>query len=136
MGFGVAGFFVPLTALTLTGIPPEMLASATGLSNFCRILAGSFGTSLSITLWERRANFHHSVLAEHVSAFDPASSNVFGTLASPASSPAMLEQLLGHQAVMLATNDIFWLSGCFFVAFMLMVWLARPPALAPVKKAG
>jgi hypothetical protein len=27
---------------------------------------------------------------------------------------------------MLTTNDIFWLSGCFFIALMLLVWLARP----------
>jgi DHA2 family multidrug resistance protein len=127
MGFGVAGFFVPLTALTLSGIPPEMLASATGLSNFCRILAGSFGTSLSITLWERRADYHHSVLTEHISALGPAASNYFSALSSQTTDPAMLDHVLSQQAVMLATNDIFWLSGCFFIALMLLVWLARPP---------
>ena len=127
MGFGVAGFFVPLTALTLSGIPPEMLASATGLSNFCRILAGSFGTSLSITLWERRGAYHHSILAEHVTAFDPGIGEFFGTLATRTTTPALLEQTLNQQAVLLASNDIFWLSGCCFVALMLLVWLARPP---------
>ena len=46
----------------------------------------------------------------------------------------MLERIINQQAVLLATNDIFWLSGCFFVALMLMVWLARPPkrGVAPV----
>lgn len=34
MGAGVATFFVPLTALTLSGIPDSLLPSATGLSNF------------------------------------------------------------------------------------------------------
>ncbi len=133
MGFGVAGFFVPLTALTLSGIPPEMLASATGLSNFCRILAGSFGTSLSITLWERRGAYHHSILAEHVTAFDPGIGEFFGTLATRTTTPALLEQTLNQQAVLLASNDIFWLSGCCFVALMLLVWLARPPRHSPVK---
>ena len=131
MGFGVAGFFVPLTALTLAGIPPEMMASATGLSNFCRILAGSFGTSLSITLWERRADYHHSILAEHITAFDPATSGWFGTLANPALDHARLARLIDEQAVMLATNDLFFLSGCCFVALMLLLWLARPPKTAP-----
>ena len=56
-------------------LPPNMQASATGLSNFSRILAGSFGTSLSITLWDRRASYHCSVLAGHVSGLDPASLN-------------------------------------------------------------
>jgi MFS transporter, DHA2 family, multidrug resistance protein len=131
MGFGVASFFVPLTALTLSDIPPNMLASATGLSNFSRILAGSFGTSLSVTLWERRADFHHSILVSHISAFNPASSDVFGSLSTPATDPALLDQMISRQSVLLATNDIFWLSGCFFVALMLMVWLARPPKHVP-----
>ncbi len=127
MGFGVATFFVPLTALTLADIPPRMMASATGLSNFSRILAGSFGTSLSITLWARRTDFHHSILTSHISAFDPALADALGSLADPATDPAMLDQLINQQAVLMATNDIFWLSGCFFVALMVLVWLARPP---------
>lgn len=128
MGFGVATFFVPLTALTLADIPPRMMASATGLSNFSRILAGSFGTSLSITLWDRRAEFHHSILTSHISAFDPTLAGAFfGSLANPATDPAMLEQIINQQAVLMATNDIFWLSGCFFAALMGVVWLARPP---------
>ncbi|OIQ86768.1 multidrug export protein EmrB [mine drainage metagenome] len=131
MGFGVAAFFVPLTALTLADIPPGMMPSATGLSNFSRILAGSFGTSLGISLWDRRAEFHHSILASHVSAFDPTVGDALGSLANPATDPAMLERIINQQAVLLATNDVFWLSGCFFVALMLMVWLARAPSKSP-----
>ncbi len=127
MGFGVATFFVPLTALTLSGIPPQMMPSATGLTNFFRILGGGFGTSLSITLWERRADYHHSILTEHISAFDPASTDSLGSLSTPATDPALLDSLIHQQSVMLATNDIFWLSGCFFAALMVLVWLARPP---------
>jgi len=136
MGFGVATFFVPLTALTLADIPPHMMASATGLSNFSRILAGSFGTSLSITLWDRRADFHHSTLTSHISAFDTRLADTFGSLANPATDPAMLEQIINQQAVLMATNDIFWLSGCFFVGLMLLVWLARPPSRIGVPVVG
>ena len=128
MGFGVASFFVPLTALTLSDIPHHLLPSATGLSNFSRILAGSFGTSLSITIWDRRDDYHHSILATHISAFDPHAADALGPLANPSTDPALLEQLIHHQAVMLATNDIFWLSGCFFAALMVLVWLAKPPS--------
>ena len=130
-GIGVAAFFVPLTALTLSDLPPNMLASATGLSNFSRILAGSFGTSLSITLWDRRSTIHHAVLAEHVTPFSPATDmtiNAMNAAGIPApTDTALLERLLHQQAVMQATNDLFWLSGCFFIALMLLVWFARPP---------
>jgi DHA2 family multidrug resistance protein len=127
MGLGVATFFVPLTALTLSDIPHSLLPSATGLSNFSRILAGSFGTSLSITLWDRRQDFHHSILVTHISAFDPNAADALGPLASPATDPALLDRLITQQSVLMATNDIFWLSGCFFVSLMILVWLARPP---------
>lgn len=127
MGAGVATFFVPLTALTLSGIPDSLLPSATGLSNFSRILAGSFGTSLSITLWEQRESYHYSVLASHVSAFDPNVTEALGPLASPATDPALLDRIIGQQSLLLATNDIFWLSGAFFLSLMILVWLAKPP---------
>ncbi|MGA7949887.1 MAG: DHA2 family efflux MFS transporter permease subunit [Thiobacillaceae bacterium] len=131
MGFGVATFFVPLTSLTLSDLPPNMMASATGLSNFSRILAGSFGTSLSITLWDRRASYHHSVLAAHVSGLDPASLNFLAALKplslSQSADAALINTVVNQQAVMLATNDMFWLAGIFFAALMGLVWLAQPP---------
>ncbi len=46
-GFAVACFFMPLTTITLSGLPPERLAAASSLSNFTRTLAGSIGTSIT-----------------------------------------------------------------------------------------
>ena len=130
MGIGVAAFFVPLMSLTLSDIPPHLLASAAGLSNFIRILGGSFGTSLSITLWDRRASFHHDMMAEHMTEFSPVSneaiSNMGGIEQSLPSTYAMLEHTMQQQSVMMATNDIFWLSSLMFGGLMLLVWVARP----------
>ncbi len=49
-GFAVACFFMPLTTITLSGLPPERLAAASSLSNFTRTLAGSIGTSITTTM--------------------------------------------------------------------------------------
>ncbi len=139
MGIGVSAFFVPLMSLTLSDIPPRLLASATGMSNFIRILAGSFGTSLSITLWDRRAAYHHALLAERVTDLSPVTHDALAAmngLGQPLSaSYAMLEHSMQQQAVMLATNDIFWLSSLIFVGLMLLVWAARPEQ-AEAKEAG
>ena len=139
MGIGVSAFFVPLMSLTLSDIPPRLLASATGMSNFVRILAGSFGTSLSITLWDRRAAYHHELMAERVTDFSPVTNDALATLVGleqPLSaSYAMLERSMQQQAVMLATNEIFWLSSLMFVGLMLLVWVARP-AQPAAKEAG
>ncbi len=51
-GGAMAFFFIPLTTLTLSGIAPERIPAAAGLSNFVRITAGAMGTSLSTTIWE------------------------------------------------------------------------------------
>jgi DHA2 family multidrug resistance protein len=131
MGIGVATFFIPLTSLTLSDLPHKVLASATGLSNFTRILAGSFGTSLSITLWDRRSTVHHSVLTENVTPYSGFTADTLDALRglgldTPADN-ALLDNLVHQQAVMLSTNEIFWLSGCLFLVLMLLVWFARPP---------
>ena len=137
-GIGVAFFFVPLAAMSLSGLKPNELASGAGLSNFMRILAGSFGTSLSITLWDRRSTLHYSQLAEHINNANPASAQVFEQLKSLAGSTegamAMLSRIVTKQAVMLATDDIFLLSGYIFLGLLAVLWLARPQA--PVSGAG
>ena len=72
-GIGMAFFFVPLTTMMLIGMPPHRIASAMGLSNFMRVLSGSIGTSLSITLWQDRSDQHYGQLTEHITAYNPAS---------------------------------------------------------------
>ena len=53
-GLAVACFFMPLTTITLSGLPPEKMASASSLFNFLRTLAGSIGTSLTTFIWYNR----------------------------------------------------------------------------------
>src|SRR5579871_4421727 len=65
-GAALATFFVPLIAIGLSGLGPEKIPAASGLMNFARITAGSFGTSIVTTLWDRRATLHHAQLVERV----------------------------------------------------------------------
>jgi len=71
-GAAMACFFVPLVTLSLSGLSPERIPAASGLFNFARITAGSFGTSIVTTLWDRRATLLHARLVEHLTAADPA----------------------------------------------------------------
>src|SRR5579862_4515979 len=65
-GLGITCFFTPLVTIIISGLPPARIASALGLSNFFRILGGSFGTSISVSMWSRREAFHHSRLVENI----------------------------------------------------------------------
>src|ERR1700674_3028979 len=129
-GIATAFFFVPLVSITLSGLPPDRIASASGLSNFLRILAGSFGASLSTTLWDRRAAMHHSQLTEHISAYNRIAAQSIDQLQqlgmAPGTAYATIERLITNQAYMLSTNDVFWLAGWIFLALIPLVWWAKP----------
>jgi MFS transporter, DHA2 family, multidrug resistance protein len=130
-GLGVPCFFIPLIAMSLSGLPPNRVASASGLTNFLRILGGSFGVSLSVTLWDRRQSFYDNRLTEHITAYNPVSQHYLDQLQGlgldPIAASVSLARTIVRQAFMLATNDFFWLSGWIFLALMVLVWFARPP---------
>src|SRR6266704_1024390 len=60
-GAALSCFFIPLVTLSLSGLAQDQIASASGLNNFARILAGAFGTSIATTLWDHRATLHHAL---------------------------------------------------------------------------
>lgn len=130
-GLGMPCFFIPLIAMSLSGLPPNRVASASGLTNFLRILGGSFGVSLSVMLWDRRQALHDFRLSEHISAYSPVSRQSLDQLQGlgldPLAASAALARTVSHQAFMLSTNDFFWLSGWTFLGLLGLVWLARPP---------
>jgi DHA2 family multidrug resistance protein len=59
-GVAMAFFFIPLMTITMSGLSPDRMPAASGLTNFVRITAGAMGTSISTTLWESRAALHHA----------------------------------------------------------------------------
>jgi DHA2 family multidrug resistance protein len=130
-GIGIACFFAPLITIIVSGLPPARLASALGLSNFFRILGGSFGTSLSVTLWDRREAFHQSRLVEQITDYNPISNETLNHLQALGftgqKNMGVVDASVINQAFMLSTNDIFWLSGCIFVCLIAVIWCVKPP---------
>ncbi|MCS5710613.1 DHA2 family efflux MFS transporter permease subunit [Candidatus Berkiella aquae] len=133
-GVGAPCFFIPLITILLSGLPNDRIASAAGLSNFLRILGGSFGTSISVSLWNHREAVHQSKLTETLTAYEPQMLEVVNQLKmlgfSDKMSYAEITKMLVNQSYMLATNDIFWLSGFIFLSLLILVWFARPPFVA------
>ena len=134
-GAAVAIFFIPLVTLSLSGLSPDRIPSASGIFNFARITAGSFGTSIATTAWDHRATLHHAQLVERLSSADAASSQALATLHASGlttdQSYALLNRLVDQQAFMLSANDVFYVSGLLFLALIAVVWLARPVRGAP-----
>jgi DHA2 family multidrug resistance protein len=130
-GVAVSMFFAPLVSINVGRIPPERMASAAGTQNFLRTMCGSFGTSLAIALWTRRESVHRAQLTEHISIFSQQTTEFSARLGTSGMAPdqvsSVLDRILSGQANMLATNDVFWLSGCLLIALIPVIWLARPP---------
>jgi DHA2 family multidrug resistance protein len=129
-GAAVAFFFIPLTSLALSGLKPQDIPAATGLTSFVRILAGTFGTSVSTTLWSNRAALHHAELAEHITPFDPAAAQALANIRDmgldDTQARGMLNQMIDQQAWTMAVDDIFIGAAALFVVLMVLVWFARP----------
>jgi len=129
-GAAMAFFFIPLVTITLSGIGPQQMAAASGLSNFARITAGSFGTSISTTLWDHRATMHHAHLVEKLTPYDPTTSQAIANLQASGMTPdqslAALNRLVDQQAALLSATDIFYMSALLFLAMIGLVWLSKP----------
>ncbi|MFO1351773.1 MAG: DHA2 family efflux MFS transporter permease subunit [Gammaproteobacteria bacterium] len=131
-GAAVATFFIPLLTVVLSGLGPERIPAASGLTNFTRITAGAFGTSIATTLWENRASLHHAQLIEHINPYDSATRHALQALQagpgglSPEQALARIEGMVNQQAFTLAVNDIFFASSLLFIVLIGLVWLARP----------
>jgi DHA2 family multidrug resistance protein len=129
-GAAVACFFIPLISITLSGLPPEKIPSASGLTNFVRITAGAFGTSISTTVWDDRATMHHAHLTEAINSGSVATtqtlSNLQGSGFDATQSLAMVDRLLNAQAYVLSADDIFYASAIIFLLLLPFIWLARP----------
>jgi MFS transporter, DHA2 family, multidrug resistance protein len=130
-GIAMAGFFIPLVSIALSGLPGHRIAAASGLSNFVRIMCGGIGTSIFTTAWDHRTSFHHAQLTERASALDPtfvqSMSQVGATTGFDTSQQyALFDRLVSQQAAQLAVNDLFYVSAAIFIVLIALIWITRP----------
>lgn len=139
-GVALAFFFIPLMTITLSGLTPDRIPAASGLTNFVRITAGAMGTSISTTLWESRATLHHAQLVEGLGTGNAALQSTLAGLTSAGMSTeqalAQVNRMVDQQAFMLAANDIFYLSAVLFVVLIPLVWLTQPQRTAGSSEAA
>jgi len=130
-GIPTAMFFVPLTVLLLSGLPPERIPAAAGLSSFVRVFCGAIGTSVATTAWNNRTIVHHAQLTEHATPYSPALQQMYSTLQntfgmSQGQATGLIERNLNAQAAMIGINDIFWISAVIFLLIIPFIWIIKP----------
>lgn len=130
-GAAMAFFFIPLTTITLSDLPPERIPAAAGLSNFVRIMAGAMGVSISTTLWESRAALHHAHLTEGLvqgqGVFGQTLLQLQGLGMSQEQALVQINRLIDQQAFTRAADDIFVGSAYLFLVLIVLIWFTRRP---------
>ena len=130
-GIPMAMFFVPLTAIILSGQPPHRIPAAAGLSNFVRVFCGAVGTSLAGNAWNNRTVLHHVRLTEQASIDNPLFNQQIASTQSllqlnTQSSHALFDFTVNTQAAMMGLNDIFYVSAIIFLLIIPLIWITRP----------
>lgn len=130
-GIPMAMFFIPLTVIILSGLSPDKIPAAAGLSNFCRIFCGAIGTSIANTMWNNRSVLHHEQLMDQTTPYTANfiafrdQLNTMG-LSDPNQQNQIFNRLVNAQADVLGLNDIFWISAIIFIALIPLIWITKP----------
>ncbi|RBB34053.1 MFS transporter [Burkholderia reimsis] len=129
-GIAMAGFFIPLVSITLSGLPGHRIPAASGLSNFVRIMCGGIGTSIFQTAWDHRNNFHHAQLVEQANVYNPTFNQAVTQMGNLGltrdQAHGLINNLATQQAAQLGVNDLFYISAAIFVLLIGLIWITKP----------
>ncbi|MGH7383674.1 MAG: DHA2 family efflux MFS transporter permease subunit [Candidatus Rokuibacteriota bacterium] len=137
-GFAQGFIFVPLQTLALATIRLDRLSNATAAFNVVRNAGGSIGVALITTLLVRRAQYHQSVLAGHITQWSPETAARLqewadhfarqgaDSFTAARQATSMLYREMIEQAQVLTYADEFWLLALVFGAVLpLLPFLRR-----------
>lgn len=129
MGVGMPMYYVPITGLAMGSVEEHEMASAAGLMNFVRTIAGAFATSLVTTFWQDRRYIAHDQLSSIV---DPTGQMGVIVQGLPAQAGQFGRELMDYavqgQSLMLATNGLMMVIGVIFFISAFAIVLAPKPS--------
>ncbi|MDB6138262.1 MAG: drug resistance transporter, EmrB/QacA subfamily, partial [Verrucomicrobiaceae bacterium] len=133
-GFAQQFTVAPVVTLTLGGLAPDRLKSASGLFNLMRNLGGAIGIAGCGTLLNDRANLHFLRLAEHLNATNDAMVEMLHRVGArytsatggdfvhgQAAALKKLWSLTWREAQVQTFADTFWIIAVCLLAATLMV---------------
>ncbi len=134
IGIGISFFFLPLTAISMSGMHSTEFAAASGLNNFVRILGSSFGTAVMVSSWDRHGIGQHALMSEQINPYSPAAVDYLERLQAlglpPDATLAQVDRMINVQSYLNATNWTLWTSGLLMLVLLVIIWWARPPFVA------
>ena len=128
--------FPPIQAVGYNGIPPDKLDLVSCGQNVARLLAGSVGTAIAVTLLERKASAFSESFGRTINYGNIASMNMLRSLEGYLHFQGTPNQLLDKKALKMmelftrvkayvyaVESDIFWLTilGMFAIIFAIFI---------------
>jgi DHA2 family multidrug resistance protein len=129
MGLAIPFFFTTLISIAFAPMPPREAASAAGLFAFMRTMGLAFGTSLSLTYWDNQSRVAGSELAGKLNS-DATQATLAAQGFSFEQSRTIIAQLVDREAITLATDKIFLVTGVATIAIAVLIWFLPRPRLA------
>jgi MFS transporter, DHA2 family, multidrug resistance protein len=125
-GFAVPFFFIPLSNIALGAVKPEEMASAAGLMNFLRTMAGAIGASLAVTIWDDHAKLSRSDLVGNLHV-EETQNVLMQNGFSAQSALGYISSLVDKEASTLSANHVFLVLAMVFIFAGLIIWLCPKP---------
>jgi DHA2 family multidrug resistance protein len=114
-GFGMGMLFTPLSSTSLSEMPREKMAQASGITNVVRQLAGSFGVAILATLLTTRVAYHSQMygqaLDSHSQTYKNVSANISNHLQADVGSPHQLATRQSQVIIVSQANKEAYISG-------------------------
>jgi DHA2 family multidrug resistance protein len=136
-GAAMAFLFIPLMAVSMSGIPREKMGNATSIYNLMRNIGGSFGIATMTTFLARRQQVHQNQMVSHVTPYDHTAGMMLRGMrnwfmAHGSSSVDAMKKSMGalygmvqRQAALLSFVEAFWIMGIIFLCMLPLVLLLR-----------
>jgi len=128
MGVGMPLYYVPITGLAMGSVDENEMASAAGLMNFVRTIAGAFATSLVTTFWQDGRYIAHDQLSGIVDPTGDAARIIGGASGTTGQMVReMFDNMVTGQSMQLSTNGLMLTIAVIFFISAFTIALAPKP---------
>lgn len=125
-GFAVPFFFIPLSNMALASVLPQDMASAAGLMNFLRTMAGAIGASIAVTIWDDHTKVARSEMVSSLHV-NEVQNTLVNTGMSSEAALGYISSLVDKEALTLSANHVFLVLAGVFIFAAMIIWLCPRP---------
>jgi DHA2 family multidrug resistance protein len=129
-GAGMPFFFIPLNTLALGAVDESETASAAGVMNFLRTMAGAVAVAISTTLWYDGAQYKRSELSGVLNSAQATIDRLSAQGLTSEQARSFISQMVDQESVALATGQTFLMAAVIFSLAAMIIWFAPRPTRA------